>query len=199
MTGSRTRILAFVDYYLPGYKFGGPTQVLANLVECLGDEFEFKIVTTDRDFGDTQPYPGALIDSWQEVGKAKVCYLPQSALTLKELRNLIATTDHDIIYLNSLFSPRFTLKPLILRRLGLIHDVPVIVAPRGELSAGASWAASPSSSSVGATTTGRRRVVKHAKKTGQAPTTPCGFVILSLTSRAQTGAWHFPRRAAIHQ
>ena len=34
-------ILCFVDHYLPGYKAGGPIQSIVNLVENLGDEFEF--------------------------------------------------------------------------------------------------------------------------------------------------------------
>ena len=42
-------ILAFVDHFLPGFKAGGPVRTLANIVDRLGDEFEFKIVTRDRD------------------------------------------------------------------------------------------------------------------------------------------------------
>ena len=49
-------ILCFVDYYLPGYKAGGPIQSIANLVENLGDEFEFYIICNDRDQLDRQPY-----------------------------------------------------------------------------------------------------------------------------------------------
>ena len=44
---------------------------------------------------------------------------------------------YDILYLNSVFSPDFTLKPLLLRRLGLFGKTPVIVRPRGELNKGA--------------------------------------------------------------
>ena len=50
------RILTFVDYYLPGYKAGGPIRTIANMVSQLGGEFEFLIVTRERDFLDTVPY-----------------------------------------------------------------------------------------------------------------------------------------------
>ena len=49
---TKTTILSSVGYYLPGYKAGGPIRTLANMVDRLGDEFQFKIVTLDRDFGD---------------------------------------------------------------------------------------------------------------------------------------------------
>jgi glycosyltransferase involved in cell wall biosynthesis len=44
----------------------------------------------------------------------------------------------DLLYFHSSLDPFFTIMPLVLRRLGLIpKKIPVLVAPRGELSAGA--------------------------------------------------------------
>ncbi len=51
----RITILAFIGHYLPGYKAGGPIRTLENMVDALGDEFEFRIVTSDRDLGDGDP------------------------------------------------------------------------------------------------------------------------------------------------
>ena len=134
---SKLTVLSFVDYYLPGFKFGGPTRVLANTVEHLGEEFDFRIVTTDRDAGEAHPYAGIAVDSWVNVGYSEVCYLPREMITYAKLRSMITAAKPDIIYLNSFFSPIFTIRPMILRRLGLIPNVPVIVAPRGEFSPGA--------------------------------------------------------------
>ncbi len=131
------RIFTFVGYYLPGYKAGGPIRTLANMVDRLGDEFEFKIVTADRDFGDTKPYPGIRIDGWNSVGKAEVFYMSPKKRSLSDFKRLLCSTEYDILYLNSFFSPHFTIKPLLLRRLGLIPDRPLIIAPRGEFSPGA--------------------------------------------------------------
>jgi len=69
---TKTTILTSVGFYLPGYKAGGPIRTLANMVDKLGDEFEFKIVTADRDFDDTKAYPGIKVDDLNKVGKADV-------------------------------------------------------------------------------------------------------------------------------
>lgn len=132
------KILVFTGYYLPGYKAGGPIRTVANMVELLSNEFDFYIVTGDRDFEDTKPY--ALIDknkAWQDVGKAKVCYLAPSELGFKNIQRIINTTPHDVLYLNSFFSFNYTIKPLLLRRLGLLKSKQIVLAPRGEFSAGA--------------------------------------------------------------
>lgn len=112
-------------------------RTLANTVDWLGDEFRFKIMTSDRDFGDAEPYGERPSGSWWPVGKAEVFYLPSQSPSLRALRNLIHSTEHDALYLNSFFSPAFAIKPLLLWRLGLIHKVPLILAPKGEFSPGA--------------------------------------------------------------
>lgn len=137
MNNHKSIVLIFSRNYLPGYRGGGPIRSLANLVEVLGDEFDFRIVTLDRDFGCSEPYAGVKTNSWQRVGKAEVFYLTPGKITLPFLRRLINSTPYDILYLNSLFSPGFTIMPLLLRRLGLIKEEKVIIALRGELSRGA--------------------------------------------------------------
>ncbi|MBL0701401.1 MAG: glycosyltransferase [Desulfosarcina sp.] len=133
----KLKILTSVGYYLPGYKAGGPIRTLANMVDRLGAEFEFKIVTADRDFDDAKPYPGIKIDGWNRVGKADVFYMSQKNRSLSDFRKLLISTEYDVLYLNSLFSPHFTIKPLLLQRFRLIPGKPLVIAPRGEFSPGA--------------------------------------------------------------
>lgn len=122
------KILTLTDNYLPGYKAGGPVRSLANLIDRLGDEFHFKVITRDRDFGDVETYPGIVVGSWQPVSKAEVFYLTPQSLSLWALLRLIWATEKDVIYLHSFFSPVFTIKPLILRLLGgVICWFPMIV------------------------------------------------------------------------
>jgi glycosyltransferase involved in cell wall biosynthesis len=131
------KILAIIDYYIPGFKAGGPQRTLQYLVDSLGNEFEFRILTRDRDLGDADRYAEVRVDSWNPVGKSSVFYTPASRLSLTRLRRLLRDTAYDVLYLNSLFSPTFTQKILLLRRLGLLGKQPVILRPRGELNKGA--------------------------------------------------------------
>ena len=133
----KLKIFTFAGFYLPGYKAGGPIRTFANMVDRLGNEFEFKIITADRDFGDTKPYPGIKIDGWNRVGKADVFYMSPNRRSLRDFRRLLYSIEYNILYLNSFFSPHFTIKPLLLRRLRLIPDRPLVIAPRGEFSSGA--------------------------------------------------------------
>ena len=134
---SRPIILTFVRYYLPGYKSGGPVRTIANMVEALGEEFEFRIVTSDRDFLDVAPYSGITSDAWMSVRKAWVYYVSPERRRLFAWVGLIRETPHDVLYLNSLFDPVYTLLPLLARRLAGSRRKSVVVAPRGEFSPGA--------------------------------------------------------------
>jgi len=114
------QILTLADFYLPGYKAGGALRTIANMVDHLGNEFQFKIVALDRDFDDTRPYPGIRLDCWNRAGKADVFYMSPKRRSLSDFKKLFYSTGYDVIYLNSFFSPHFTIKPLLLRRLRLI-------------------------------------------------------------------------------
>jgi glycosyltransferase involved in cell wall biosynthesis len=131
------RILALSDYYLPGYAAGGPIRSLGNLTEALGDEYSFSVLTRDRDMGASEPPAGVRYGEWVRVDRAAVRYLAPSELSLRGLARAIRSRDHDVLYVNSLFSVPFGIKPLLLRRLGVIPRRALVIAPRGELSEGA--------------------------------------------------------------
>ncbi|MDY6993740.1 MAG: hypothetical protein SVR94_14215, partial [Pseudomonadota bacterium] len=110
---------------------------IVNLIEHLHEDFEFCIITTDRDLGDRESYSDVKSNAWNTVGSAQVYYASPDKLTLPLIAKLIHDTPHDILYLNSFFSPKFTIFPLFARRLGIIPRRPVVLAPRGEFSQGA--------------------------------------------------------------
>jgi glycosyltransferase involved in cell wall biosynthesis len=128
---TKPTVLVIISHYLPGEKVGGPVRTTSNMVEWLGDDFDFRILTTDRDVGDTAPYPDIEYGAWHPVGKAKVRYLAPAEQSLLRLRNLINFLTYDVIYLDALFAP-FTLKVLFLRRLGLLPAKSIILVPRGQ-------------------------------------------------------------------
>lgn len=128
------KVLFFADWYLPGRNGGGAVTALANLVALLGDEFEFYVITRDRDAADAKPYANLPLDRWVPVGRAQVLYT--SDLGFRNIRRRIREVAPDVIYLGSFFS-RFTIKTLSLRRLGLLPPLPLVLAPQGEFGCGA--------------------------------------------------------------
>jgi glycosyltransferase involved in cell wall biosynthesis len=129
-------VLTIMHYYLPGYKSGGPLRTVAGMVQRLGGGFQFNIITSDRDLLDKEPYTQVTPDSWNSVGGAEVYYCSPGKQSWRPLRKLVTETRHDIIYFNGFFSI-FTIRLLLLRRLRMLPDRPVVLAPRGEFSEGA--------------------------------------------------------------
>jgi glycosyltransferase involved in cell wall biosynthesis len=125
----RPRVVAFSDWYLPGSKGGGAVTALANLIELLGDEYDFYVITRNRDWGDVRPYQTVPSELWTGNGKAQMFYTAR--VTPGNLLRRIRETRPEVIYCNSFFS-RFTIWTLLSRRLGLLGRVAVILAPRGE-------------------------------------------------------------------
>jgi len=137
MVGHRPKILLFTDWFLPGFKGGGPIRTIAGMVEKLAEDADFLIVTRDRDLGDSRPYSSIVPGHWNNVGLAKVYYWPLGLIAKLKLLRTLTRIQYDIIYLNSLFSAASTLFPLLCWRFRCVKHVPIIIAPRGELSLGA--------------------------------------------------------------
>jgi len=137
MNNKKASILTFVPYYLPGYKSGGPIRSIKNMVERMSRNFNFKIVTSDRDATDTSSYNGIKSDTWIRVGEANVYYSSRQGRSFCQLYKILNNTTYDILYLSSVFFFDFTIKPLLLRRLFLLPQKPIVLAARGEFSKGA--------------------------------------------------------------
>lgn len=132
---ARPIVLVLTAHYLPGYKAGGPIRTIRNLVAGLGDEFDFRIVTSDHDFGENRQFAGVTIDGWNDVEAARVFYADAASRRAGAMAATINGVEPDIVYVNSFFSPRFSIAPLVARRLGRAAPRAAwIVAPRGEFS-----------------------------------------------------------------
>lgn len=153
---AKPTILTFIAHYIPGYQSGGPVQSVANLVEHLGDEFHFRVVTRDRDVDHILPFSNITAGEWTEVGRGDVLYLDSADQTLLRIARVMRETPHDAVYLNSFFHPRSTIMPLLAQRLRMVSRRPVIVAPRGEFSSGA----------LGLKTSKKRAYIAAAKALG---------------------------------
>jgi len=133
----KNKVLVLADYYLPGFKAGGPIRSLENITQYLGEEIDFTILTNDRDYGDKQAYPGIDTQALQKVGASKVRYLSKRQRRIFSMLKIIRSCNANVIYLNSVFSFFYTIQVLLLRRIGCLKGVKIIIAPRGEFSEGA--------------------------------------------------------------
>jgi glycosyltransferase involved in cell wall biosynthesis len=134
---ARPIILVVCDYYLPGIRGGGGARTIANMVERMSDRFRFRIICRDRDGrGVSEPYPGVRYGTWNQVGEAEVRYLADGECGARDLIRVVNSSEGSALYFNSVFS-RLTLRILFARKLGILKDNPVAIAPCGELGAGA--------------------------------------------------------------
>ena len=133
----KKKILLFTNWYEPGYKGGGPIQSCRNIVETFKDKFDFFVFTSDRDLGENIPYPGIDTDQWNESSEGvKIWYASPLFLRKHNVQKLIAGLDPDIVYFNSMFSPKYTLLPLwVLIQTNFAGKT--VLAPRGMLHQGA--------------------------------------------------------------
>lgn len=133
----KKKVLVLVRYYIPGFKAGGPIQSIKNMVDNLSNEIDFYILTSDRDSGDKQPYKGIETDKWIKMEKAYVYYTNINNINTTKMKEILASKDYDVLYLNSFFSYKFSILPVILKKFKKLPNKPLVVAPRGEFSEGA--------------------------------------------------------------
>jgi len=130
----KVKVLIFSGFFSPGFKGGGPIKSIRNLCCQLGGSVDFSVVTADRDLGDTRPYTSVKCGEWNVLEGASVFYTQPGRRGYKQIVHILKRTEYDLLYLNSIFSLRFSLVPLLFAK---VLRRKVLLAPRGELSAGA--------------------------------------------------------------
>lgn len=128
----KPRVLIVADYYLPGFRAGGPIRSISNCISRLLPFVDFFVVTRNCD-ADRVAYKEIQPDTWTNGPSGRVYYA--TFLNMRVVQRCAREMNCDVIWLNSLFS-LVSLGVLIARRLDAI-DLPLIVSPRGELSPGA--------------------------------------------------------------
>jgi hypothetical protein len=132
---SKPKVLVFIDWYLPGYKAGGPVRSLANLVDHLRDRIDFHIVTRNTEYTESAPYPGIQPDTWTELaGGEKVWYTSEVGTSRNVWKQILKEQNWDSVYINGLYSWWYNILPLWLSRSMKVRR---IVAVRGMLASGA--------------------------------------------------------------
>ena len=133
MQPRKKRILILSDWFDPAFKAGGPIRSAVNFVKQMKNDYEIFVLTSDRDLNETKPMSAITVDTWTEyVPGVKVFYASLHKLQLKNINEHITAVQPDYIYLNSMFSKKFTIYPLWLKRSNRISSK-IILAPRGML------------------------------------------------------------------
>jgi glycosyltransferase involved in cell wall biosynthesis len=127
----RPRVLVLTPYFLPSEQGGGSVRAVHHLCEQLSSECEWVIATGNRDID--RPLDPRACQRLRERTGLDVRYLPYTPWSLVTRLRALLSEPWDLIYFNSLLSPRFTFLPLLLLR----SRQPKLVAPRGELLHGA--------------------------------------------------------------
>jgi glycosyltransferase involved in cell wall biosynthesis len=126
---TRPKILICIDWFYPAFKAGGPVKSVFNIITNLRGDFNFFVLTSDADID------GEISDVktniWLEKDGFKIMYLNKPRRRLKSMKKIITQLNPSIIHVNSMFSMRFTIFPLI---ISLSSDMKFILAPRGMLS-----------------------------------------------------------------
>lgn len=108
----KKKALVFIDWFLPGDKAGGPVRSCANLLDHLGDEFDFSVVTRDTDYTETKPYDTIESDAWNVTDGKRVYYISAANLNKETISRIISEEQPSVVYLNGIWSQPFTAWPL---------------------------------------------------------------------------------------
>lgn len=129
------KILIINKYYKPGYRAGGPIKSIFNLVQILKENYNVKVFTSDCDMGMSNSYESVISDDWNVHDSVNVYYA--SSFGFKVFIDIINDEKPDVVYLNSFFDFKFSIKLQVLKFLGCFKDIKFLIAPRGELDPGA--------------------------------------------------------------
>ena len=130
------RITVFTRGYPPAHLMGGPPRSLFALVEALAADFRFAVITSAFDGPAAGPMRSVKPGQWSTFGHTMVWYERRYRISAWRTATLLKETKPQLVYLNSFFDYRFTMLPLFISRI-ISRKTPLILAPRGELSAGA--------------------------------------------------------------
>jgi glycosyltransferase involved in cell wall biosynthesis len=130
---SKKRILIFIDWFIPGYKAGGPISSNANLIDHLNGQLEFYVITRNTDYCESTPYEHIKSDEWNTLPSgAHVYYISKNQLSFSQLIKITRTITFDSVFVNGIYSLYFSFFPLIwFKYFSKKH---LVVSARGMLS-----------------------------------------------------------------
>lgn len=125
------KILIVMAGFFPGKEYGGPPVSVDNFCSLMKEDCF--IVTHNHDKGDNSAYEGIESGVWIKRGNCSVMYLPDEKYNKETFEHVIKDLRPDILYLQGLFQQ--CVLPCL--QLAKKYSIRVLIAPRGELCAGA--------------------------------------------------------------
>jgi glycosyltransferase involved in cell wall biosynthesis len=126
------KVLVISAGFEPGFRYGGPVRSVVDIIDSVSNDVDVDLITRDRDLGSRTPYPDPF-GGWTRRDRALVFYLntnkPGQWL---HLERQLGRLQFDLLYVNSLWNPTFTVLPVVATRLGVIRAKRILIAPRGE-------------------------------------------------------------------
>lgn len=123
-------------YFAPAFKAGGPSRSLGVLFDRLSDRYVFSVCCLDRDSRDHAPFKNA-VECENGRGPDNVQRLSPGVSACSGIARIVWRNTTGLLYLNSFFDPVFAIWPMLIVRCLGRQGQPVLLAPRGELAAGA--------------------------------------------------------------
>ena len=142
MDSDKTRILVSTEWFPPAFKAGGPIRSVYNLILAMksnggNPDLAFFVLAGAYDLGEEEKMEGVDEGVWSHlhgVSGVQVRYENRLNWRKSHWKHVFDEVKPDVLYLNSLFSRAFTLRPLQVARA---KGVKTVLAPRGMLGAGA--------------------------------------------------------------
>ena len=142
MDSAKTRILVSAQWFPPAFKAGGPIRSVYNLIQALKSEgrnpdLEFFVFAGAYDLGEKETMEGVVEGVWSNlegISGVQVRYENRSNWKRSNWKHVFEEIKPDVLYLNSMFSLTFSLRPLQIARA---KGIKTVLAPRGMLGSGA--------------------------------------------------------------
>lgn len=135
----KPRVLVFIDYFLPGFRSGGPVPLLKGWLDGLGSEIQFDVITRNHDWHQDLAYPNTPEGKWlpiESIGQgnqARIQYWEPRLFSLERVQTILRENQYQSVLLNSFFSS-WTRQILWWRRFQRIELGQVLLLPHGEFS-----------------------------------------------------------------
>lgn len=126
------KILIVMSGFFPGKKYGGPPVSVDNFCSLMKTE-DCYIITHNHDKDESEPYENINNMEWLKRDNCSVLYLSDEEYNKKNFEKIMNQINPDIIYLQGLFQS--CIVPCL--QLAKKYKKAVLLAPRGELCAGA--------------------------------------------------------------